>query len=109
MTNKAYQQRVIKNMVRRLVEQFRPDRIVLFGSYARGTETLDSDVDLLVIKPVRNSKRAERLAMRGALRGLGLPKDIVLVTPDEVAKYRDVAGTLIRTALREGRVLYDAA
>ena len=103
------QQQVIALMVDRIVEQFHPERIILFGSYARDAQTQDSDVDLLVIKPVHGSKRRERLAMRAALRGCGLPKDIVLATPDEVVKYRQVAGTLIRTALKEGHVLYDAA
>lgn len=102
-------QRVIAGMVSRIVEQFQPDRIVLFGSHARGDQTQDSDVDLLVIKPVSGSKRKERLAIRAALRGCGLPKDIVLATPDEVAKYQHVAGTLLHSVLEEGRVLYDAA
>ena len=100
---------LIAGMVSRIVEHFHPDRIVLFGSHARGDQTTDSDVDLLVIKPVQGSKRKERLAIRAALRGCGLPKDIVLATPEDVAKQRHVAGTLIRHALEEGRVLHDAA
>ncbi len=99
----------IDEMVRRIVAQFAPDKIVLFGSYARGQAGPDSDVDLLVIKPIAGSKRAERVAIRAALRGMGVAKDIVLATPEEVEESRDMVGTLIRPALREGKVLYERA
>jgi len=103
------QERVIEAMATRIAERFHPDRIVLFGSHARGNATSDSDVDLLVIKPISGSKRQERLAMRSVLRGYGLAKDIVLVTPKEVTRYGHTAGSIIRSALEEGRVLYDSA
>ena len=96
----------IEAMVQRLVERFSPDQIILFGSHARGTAGPDSDVDLLVIMPVTGSKRARQLEMRVALHDIAVPKDIILVTPDEVARRRDIVGTLIRPALREGKVLY---
>jgi predicted nucleotidyltransferase len=102
-------QRIIETMVSRIVERFHPDQIVLFGSYARGDQSPDSDVDLLVVKTIEGPKRQERLAIRAALRGCGLPKDIVVVTPDEVTRFRHTAGSLIRAAMEEGRVLYDAA
>jgi len=93
-------------MVRRLVERFAPEQIILFGSHARGTAGPDSDVDLLVVMPITGSKRAKQLEMRLALHDIRVPKDIVLVTPEEVARRRDVVGTIIRPALREGKVLY---
>ena len=94
-------------MAQRLVEKFDPEKIILFGSHALGAGGADSDVDLLVIKSVSGSKREERIAMRVAVRGMGIAKDIVLATPEEVAKYQDVVGTIIRSALREGKVLYE--
>ncbi|MBI4168347.1 MAG: nucleotidyltransferase domain-containing protein [Acidobacteria bacterium] len=94
-------------MVRRIVERFQPDRIILFGSHARGSAGTDSDVDLLVIMRVRGSKRAARLKIRSALSGIGIAKDIVVATPEEVEQYRDLVGTIIRPALREGKVLYE--
>jgi predicted nucleotidyltransferase len=97
----------IDEMVRRIVAQFAPEKIVLFGSYARGMGGPDSDVDLMVVKRVVGSRRAERLAIRVALRGVGVAKDIVLVTPEEVERFGDLEGTVIRPALREGRVLYE--
>jgi predicted nucleotidyltransferase len=96
----------IQLMVQRLVERFDPDQIILFGSQARGTAGPGSDVDLLVIMPVTGSKRARQLELRMALHDIAVPKDIILATPDEVARRRDIVGTLIRPALREGRVLY---
>jgi predicted nucleotidyltransferase len=100
-------QEKIQEMVRRIVVQFAPEKIVLFGSHARGNAGRDSDVDLLVIKPITGSRRQERLAMRVALRGMGLAKDILLVTPEEVETFRELPGTIIRSALREGKVLYE--
>lgn len=96
----------IETMVRRLVERFDPDQIILFGSHARGTAGPDSDVDLLVVMPVSGSKRARQVEMRLALHDIPLPKDIIVVTPEEVARRRDIVGTIIRPALREGKVLY---
>lgn len=105
MTDKATEQ-AIQMMVDRLVERFDPDQIILFGSQARGTAGPGSDVDLLVIMPVSGSKRARQLEMRLALHDIAVPKDIILATPDEVARRRDIVGTIVRPALREGKVLY---
>ena len=105
MTDKTTEQ-AIQLMVDRLVERFDPDQIILFGSQARGTTGPGSDVDLLVIMPVSGSKRAQQLELRMALHDIAVPKDIILATPDEVARRRDIVGTIIRPALREGKVLY---
>ncbi len=105
MTDKTTEQ-AIQMMVDRLVARFDPDQIILFGSQARGTAGPGSDVDLLVIMPVSGSKREKRIEMRVALHDIAVPKDIILATPDEVARRRDIVGTIIRPALREGKVLY---
>jgi predicted nucleotidyltransferase len=97
----------IAEMVRRIVEHFRPEKVILFGSHARGTAGPDSDVDLLVVMKFSGSQREQRLAIRSVLSGIGMAKDVVVVTPAEVERYRDVVGTIIRPALREGRVLYE--
>ncbi len=108
-TTKMTTQEKIQEMVRRIVARFRPEKIILFGSYARGTAGPDSDVDLLVVKHLTNSKRQDQLAIRIALHGIGLAKDIIVVTPEELEEYQDLVGTIIRPALREGRVLYERA
>jgi predicted nucleotidyltransferase len=94
-------------MVRRIVTRFRPERIVLFGSRARGTAGWDSDVDLLVVMPANGSKRDQRLAIRMALHDIHIPKDILVVTPREWDIQRDIPGTLVWPARREGVVLYE--
>jgi predicted nucleotidyltransferase len=99
-------EQAIEMMVQRLVDRFDPDQIILFGSQARGATDPGSDVDLLVIMPVSGSKRAKQLEMRRALHDIAVPKDIILATPDEVARRRDIVGTIVRPALREGKVLY---
>jgi len=64
-------------------------------------------VDLLVVMDVQGSKREARVAIRVALSGMGLAKDILVATPEEVDAYRDVVGTMLRPAFREGKILYD--
>jgi uncharacterized protein len=105
MTDKTTEQ-AIQMMVERLVDHFDPDQIILFGSQARGTATPGSDVDLLVIMPVNGSKREKRVEMRIALHDINVPKDIWLATPEEVLWDKDLVGTVIRPAFREGKVLY---
>lgn len=98
---------LIAEMVRRIVAGWDPERIILFGSHARGTAGPDSDVDLLVVMRLNGNRRDIRLGIRRALSGMGLPKDVLVVTPEEVEQYRECAGTIIRAALREGKVLYE--
>ena len=93
-------------MVRILVERFRPFQVILFGSHAHGTETPDSDVDLLVVLNEVESKRKAAVQMYEALADSGISKDIIVTTVDEIQKLRDQPGSLIMPALREGKVLY---
>ena len=99
----------LDRMVKRLVSRFSPDQIILFGSHARGTARPESDIDLLVVLPLSGSKRAKQVEMRVALHDIRVPKDIIVATPEEIARRRNIVGTLIRPALREGKVLYARA
>ena len=99
----------IAEMVRRIVERFDPERVVLFGSHALGTAGPDSDVDLLVVMRVQGSKRRKAVEVDLALADIPMPKDVILVTPEEVERYRDVVGTIVYPALRDGKVLYERA
>ena len=96
----------IRQMVERIVEQFHPQTIILFGSHARGDARPGSDVDLLVVMPVEGSKRAAQLQVRRALRDIRVPKDVIVTTPEQFEWRRRVAGTVERPASEEGRVLY---
>ncbi len=98
--------RVIDTMVRRLVRRFRPEQIILFGSHARGTAGPDSDVDLLVVMLLTGPRRDKELEMRLALTDFVVPIDIIIATPDEVERRRNIPGTVVRPALLERRVVY---
>lgn len=99
----------IGEAVRRIVELFHPAKIILFSSHARGSAGPDSDVDLLVVMEVQGSKRGQAVEIDLALSNRRFPLDLIVVTPEEFAKYRDVAGHILYPAVREGKVLYDAA
>jgi predicted nucleotidyltransferase len=97
---------VIEQAGQRLAEAAtEPARIILFGSHALGRARPDSDLDLLVVERELPDRTAEFVRLRRALRGLGVPIDLILVSEDNVDEWRDVPGTLIHDALREGRVL----
>lgn len=100
--------RVLDDIVRRVVEVARPERIILFGSAARGEMTRHSDVDLLI---VTETSDRHRLTARiyGNLRGVEAAFDVVVVSPSDVERYRDSHALVIKPALTEGRVVYDAA
>lgn len=100
---------IIEEMVRRIVRYCNPHKIILFGSFARGTAGPDSDVDLLVVLPIEGPRRKKVVEIYRLLAGVGLPKDVLIVTPEELEKYRNIAGTIIRPALLEGKVLYERA
>ena len=99
----------IDEMVRRIVNRFRPEKVILFGSFARGTAGEDSDADVLVVMPVEGSKRKKANEIDPALVGIDLPVDVIVVTPDELEKYKNQIGTIIYPALKEGKVLYEKA
>ena len=97
---------LLAEITQRIVAISDPQQIILFGSQARGDARPDSDLDLLVIKEEMESPRAEAARIYRALAGLRIPVDIVVVRSDYVRRHRDVVGTVVRPALREGRVLY---
>lgn len=102
----SFSRREIQQMVRRIVSRFHPEKIILFGSHARGHAGPDSDVDLLVVMPFLGSKREKQLEIRLALRNIHVPKDIVVTTPEEFQWRKEVPGTIERPAAREGKILY---
>ena len=97
---------LLTEITRRIVAVSDPQQIILFGSQARGEAGPDSDLDLLVIKDEVASPRAEAARIYRALAGLSTPVDVVVARSDYVRRHRDVIGTVVRPALREGRVLY---
>nr|VFJ67893.1 MAG: Nucleotidyltransferase domain-containing protein [Candidatus Kentron sp. FM]VFJ68416.1 MAG: Nucleotidyltransferase domain-containing protein [Candidatus Kentron sp. FM]VFK16850.1 MAG: Nucleotidyltransferase domain-containing protein [Candidatus Kentron sp. FM] len=96
----------LDDMVHRIVDGFHPDRIILFGSHARGDAIPESDVDLLVVMPVAGSRRRLAVEIGVALADVPIPKDVVVTTPEDFAWRKDVTGTVEYPAAHEGRVLY---
>lgn len=105
----AIDQRLLDELVRRIVQTVQPRRIVLFGSAARGQMGPHSDIDLLVVMPdgVHRRRTAQRLYM--ALAGVGIAKDIVVITESDAREFADEPSLVIFPALREGREIYRAA
>ncbi len=99
---------VLREAVSRLVRRFRPHKVILFGSQARGNADSKSDVDLLVVCPLGGRRRRDMMVeMDLALNGLGIARDIVILTPEEYERDREIPGTIARPAFLEGKVLYD--
>ena len=100
---------VIQEATKRLVDQFHPERIILFGSHARGSADEHSDVDFLVIAGpgAKRNRLRMMVAMDGALGGMGFAKDIVILTSEEFEEDKEIPGTIARYAMKEGRLLYE--
>ena len=94
-------------IIDRIVSGFQPERIILFGSHARGQAGPHSDLDFLVILPEISDKRQAAIAIRRALADLPAFTDIIVSTPEEIARRGNLVGNVLRPALREGRVIYE--
>src|SRR5271157_6415090 len=97
---------VLADVVRRVVEAAKPDKIILFGSAARGEMGPNSDVDLLVVKRGKFDQGTLTEDIYQRLYGVGQAVDVVVVTPEQVARYRNTHWRVIAPALRQGREVY---
>ena len=108
MSEQVLDQAVLDEIIRRIVSVAQPERIILFGSAAHGQKGRDSDVDLLVVKAgAHRWCTASRIYRH--LQGVGAAVDVIVVTPDDVERYRDSHALIIKPALTEGRVVYGRA
>ncbi|MBP7583402.1 MAG: nucleotidyltransferase domain-containing protein [Spirochaetes bacterium] len=98
---------IISEATNRLVRKFNPRQIILFGSTARGTADSKSDIDLLVICPLSGKRRDLVVEMDRTLAGLGIARDIIILTPEEFERDKHIPGTVARPAWKEGKVLYE--
>src|SRR2546430_1162239 len=99
---------ILRDIIRRVVEAAQPDKIILFGSAARGEMGPNSDIDLLVIKGGKFHRRRLTTSIYRHLRGKEAPVDVVVVTSEEVERYGDSPYLVIHPALTEGKVVYEA-
>lgn len=104
-------EQLIDEMVQTIVNEVGPRRVYLFGSYARGSQTADSDIDLLIVEdqnfgPDRN-RWSELKRIRKALRPFRVPKDILVYSQDEFAAWENSVNHIVARAAREGKLLYE--
>ena len=98
----------LTEIVRRIVETADPEKIILFGSTARGDEGPHSDMDFLIIKSTPNRSKLDNAITR-ALYGIDESIDVVVATPEDVERYKNIHALVIKPALNDGIVVYDAA
>jgi predicted nucleotidyltransferase len=91
---------------RRIVRGFKPERIILFGSQARGDANEFSDIDLIVVLREAPKPRDIAAAIRAALRGIPMGTDVLVTTPERLIEEADVIGTVFRPAVGEGVTIY---
>jgi predicted nucleotidyltransferase len=98
---------ILQEIVRRIVQVALPERIILFGSAARGEGGPDSDIDLLIVK---SNVHRRRLAMDlyEALADIEQAVDLIVATPEDIERYGQSPALVLESALREGKLLYAA-
>ena len=106
-------QDLIRAVVDVVVRTARPERVVLFGSWARGDAGAGSDIDLLVIEAAPftrgRSRRQEAARVSRALAGFLVPIDLLLFSADEIDRWRDTPNHVVARAAREGKIVYERA
>ncbi|HEY9206847.1 MAG TPA: nucleotidyltransferase domain-containing protein [Candidatus Methanoperedens sp.] len=97
---------LIQEIKNRVVNGVHPEKIILFGSYANGTSTRDSDLDLLIILYTEEPMHKRILRIRKLFRDIRVPKDIIVYTPQEVEKWKDASTAFITSIMKKGKVIY---
>jgi len=105
---RALSEETLQEIIRRIVKVAEPEKIILFGSAARGEMGPNSDVDLLVIKRGKFHQGHLTGEIYMNLHGVGQAVDVILVTPEQVERYRNTHFLVIAPALREGKEIYHA-
>ena len=98
---------VINDIAKRIVDAVNPEKIILFGSYAYGKPTKNSDLDILVIMNSKLPRYKRSVPIYKALAGILIPKDIITYTPQEVEEWDEVPQAFITTAVSKGKVVYE--
>ncbi|MEW6096957.1 MAG: nucleotidyltransferase domain-containing protein [bacterium] len=108
ITNIKLEKNILQEIIIRIIEHFTPEKIILFGSYGYGKPTIDSDIDLLIIKEDIKSKRSESVKIRRILRGFKMPFDIIVTTPREFEFYsKEWVNSVFAEAKKKGVVIYE--
>jgi len=100
---------IIKEATARLAKSAKPQKIFLFGSYARGDARERSDLDFMVVQKTIKNRRKEMVRLQDALRSMRIPVDVLVVSESTFNEWEDVVGTVFYEVKREGRLCYDAS
>ncbi len=103
------QEKTIQEIIQRILSVAQPEKIILFGSAARGEMNRDSDIDLLIVESDACQPREESNRIRSCLRGLGYPFDVIVITSQWFEASKHVTGGIAYPANKYGKVIYDAA
>lgn len=98
----------IKEISDKIVKNYSPEKIILFGSYGSGNPTKDSDVDLFIIKETKRHQHKRHLQVRRIIKG-ELPVDVLVYTPKETQRRLKMGDFFIKDILKKGKVLYEAS
>jgi predicted nucleotidyltransferase len=98
--------KTIQESVELLKKAADPVKIILFGSYARGDITEDSDLDFLIIEKEVKARRMEMVRLRDVLSPLRIPVDVLVISEKTYKEWKDIPGTVVYEAALEGRVVY---
>jgi predicted nucleotidyltransferase len=96
----------IDTIVKRIVENYKPEKVILFGSYAYGAPSEDSDLDLLIIKDSSLPRYKRGIEVRKYLRGLKVAIDLIVYTQEEIDRWKEVKTAFITSVMEKGKVLY---
>ena len=97
----------IQSVIQPLVHDYKPEQIILFGSYAGGSPTEDSDVDLLIVLPFKGKSIHKAVEMRLKLK-TSFPVDLVVRTPEKVRERLNLDDPFMVNVFKTGRVLYES-
>lgn len=100
---------LIREAVGRIVAAAQPSKVIPFGSYGRGDPNAGSDLDLLIIEPELADRYDDMMRLRDAVGPIGAGVDILVCSEEEAERRRQVPGTVVYWALKDGKVVYDAA
>jgi len=97
----------IKKITRQIIEKYKPEKIILFGSFAWGKPNKDSDFDILIIKETRKSHYRRIPEVRSYLHDVNRAMDILVMTPKELARRIQLGDFFIKNILQKGKILYE--
>ncbi len=100
-------QNEIEEVKNRIVEKYKPEKIILFGSYVNGTPDDESDLDILIIQKTDLPRKERRLPILKMLRDMKIAMDILIYTPSEVEYWKDTQAAFVTQIINDGKVIYE--